>query len=56
MQKKLVLTVYNADGEVIFSKDPASFEHVQSSLIMFDEVGTEIYLAIRPIEASNSNS
>lgn len=49
-QKKIVLTVYSPDGEVQFSKDPASPQDVMSALSLFDEIGNEITLAIREFE------
>lgn len=45
-QKKLVLTVSNSAGIEIIKKDPASLEHVQSSLMLYDEVGTKFELEI----------
>lgn len=49
-QKKLVLTVYSPDGEVQFSKDPASAQDVMSALTLFDEIGNEVCIAIREFE------
>lgn len=46
-QKKLVITVYDGDGEVKFSKDPASPDDVIPTLQLFGEVGYEIDIAIR---------
>ena len=50
MRKKLVMTVYDKDGDVQFSLDPASGDAVMSALTLFTEVGTEICLAIRDFE------
>ena len=49
-QKKLVLTVVNSEGNEIIEKDPASLEHVQSSLMLYDEVGTKFELEICEVE------
>lgn len=49
-QMKLVITVYNGDGEVIFSKDPAIPQDVNSCIALFGEVGNEIDIAIREFE------
>ena len=49
-QKKLVLTVINSAGVVIIEKNPASFEHVQSALMMYDEIGTTIKLQVCEVE------
>lgn len=49
-QKKLVLTVYGEDSEVRFSSDPASPEQIMSALTLFNEIGTEICIAIREVE------
>lgn len=51
MKKKLVLTIYGADGEVQFSKDPASPDDVIAGLTLYSEVGTEICVAIREMES-----
>lgn len=49
-QMKLVITVYNGDGEVIFSKDPAVPQDVNACINLFAEVGNEIDIAIREFE------
>ena len=49
-QKKLVLTVVNSQGSTIIEKNPASLEHVQSSLMLYDEVGTKFELEICEVE------
>lgn len=49
-QKKLVLTVVNSEGSKIIEKNPASLEHVQSSLMLYDEVGTKFELEICEVE------
>lgn len=51
MKKKLVLTVYRPDGEVQFSQDPANPDSVIAALTLFNEVGTEICIAIRDSES-----
>lgn len=56
MNKKLVLTVYGKDGEVIFSKDPANGNDVISSLTLFDEVGNEICVAVREFQVPDVKS
>lgn len=53
-QKKLVITVYDSNGEVIFSKDPAVPDHVASVLALYAEIGNEICIAIREYEPSES--
>lgn len=54
-QKKLVLTVYDENGEVTFSKDPAAPQDIMSALTLFDNIGNEIYIAVREfIPESNS--
>ena len=50
MRKKLVMTVYDKDGNVQFFVDPASVDAVMAALTLYTEVGTEICLAIRDIE------
>lgn len=49
-QKKLVITVYNENGEVVFSKDPAIPQNVPAVLSLFDEIGYEICVAVRKYE------
>lgn len=56
IQKKLVVTVYKNDDEVVFCQDPASFDHVRAALTLFTEIGTEIYLSIRPVLDPEHNS
>lgn len=51
MKKKLVLTVYDANGEVSFSQDPSNPDSVIAALTLFNEVGTEICIAIRDNES-----
>lgn len=53
MKKKIVLTVYDPNGDVQFSKDPASGNDVMSALTLYDEVGTEICIAVREFEVPN---
>lgn len=55
MRKKLVMTVYDKDGNVQFSQDPASGDSVMAALTLFTEVGTEICLAVRDVENIDSN-
>lgn len=54
--KKIILTVYDKDGNVQFSKDPASPQDVMSCITLFDEVGNEICIAIREFEDAKLNS
>lgn len=58
MNKKLVLTVYDVNGDVIFSKDPANGNDVISCLTLFDEIGTEICVAVREfqLDVKSTNS
>lgn len=55
-QAKLVVTVYDADGEVVFSKDPADMQTVASCVSLWHDAGTEIYLAFREIEDIDVNT
>lgn len=55
-QKKLVLTVYSPDGEVQFSKDPATPDEIIASLHLFTEIGNEIYIAVREFVDTTGNS
>lgn len=54
-QKKLVITVYDSNGEVIFSKDPAVPDHVASVLSLYGEIGNEICIAVREFEPSSES-
>ena len=49
-QKKLVLTVYSADGNVQFSKDPATPDEVIASLHLFTAVGNEIRVSVGELD------
>lgn len=49
-QKKLVLTVYDKDGNVQFSKDPAVPDNILAALSLFNEIGDEIYVAVREFD------
>lgn len=49
-QKKLVITVYDEQGELIFSKDPAIPQNVNAVLSLYDEIGYEICIAVRKYE------
>lgn len=53
-QKKLVLKVNDSEGNQIHVSDPASLQHVQSALTLFDEVGTEFVLEIVEFEMDQS--
>lgn len=58
-QVKLVVTVYDKDGNVVFSQDPANVQNVQSCIDLWHEAGTEICLAFREIDVprtDNSNA
>ena len=54
-KKKLVMTVYDKDGNVQFSQDPASGDAVMAALTLFTEIGTEICLAVRGVEDNDFN-
>lgn len=55
-QKYLSISVYNGDGEVIFSKDPASLQDVTSVLMLFDDLGNEIDVSIREFDVNVAKS
>lgn len=55
MRKKLVMTVYDKDGNVQFSQDPASGDSVMAALTLFNEVGTEICLVVGTFENVDDN-
>ena len=55
-QTKLVVTVYDKDGNLVFCQDPATFDNVRSCVDLWHEVGNEIYLAFREVELSISKS
>lgn len=55
-QVKLVVTVYDKDGNVVFSQDPANVQNVQSCIDLWHEAGTEICLAFREIDVSENNN
>lgn len=55
-QVKLVVTVYDKDGNVVFSQDPANVQNVQSCIDLWHEAGTEICLAFREIDLPTSNN
>jgi len=58
-QVKLVITVYDKDGEVVFSQDPANMQNVNSCVDLWHEPGTEICLAFREVDVpkvDNSNA
>lgn len=54
-QRKIVLTVYDSDGKVVFSKDPAVPQDVMPCLQLFDEIGNEICVAIREYSESDKD-
>lgn len=57
MNKKIVLTFYDENGEVVkqLSKDPASANDIMAAL-QFLEVGCEVSIACREIESSSSDN
>lgn len=50
-QTKLVISVYDKNGELVFSQDPASIDNVRSCIDLWHEDGTEICLAFREVVA-----
>lgn len=53
-QTKLVITVYDKDGNVVFCQDPATIANVQSCIDLWHEVGNEISLAFREIDVPSN--
>lgn len=49
-QKKLVISVLNENGDVVFSKDPASVEHVHAAIALYAEICSKIVLDFPSIE------
>ncbi len=55
-QVKLVVTVYDKDGNVVFSQDPANVQNVQSCIDLWHAPGTEICLAFREVDVPQVNN
>lgn len=55
-QVKLVITVYDKDGNLVFSQNPATIQNVQSTIDLWHEAGTEISLAFREIDVTTTNN
>lgn len=49
-QKKLVISVLNENGDVVFSKDPASVEHVHAAIALYAETCSKIVLDFPAVE------
>lgn len=49
-QRKLVISVENENGQVVFSKDPAHPDHVAPTLALYSEVGNTITIKVVEFE------
>lgn len=45
-QRKLILTVKDSNGDVVFQKDPAHPDHVPATLALFGEPGHSITIDV----------
>lgn len=52
-QKKMVISVYDADGNVVFSKDNAVMEHIGASVMLYAEDCAKIVLDFVDVQCSN---
>lgn len=55
-QKKLNLCVYDVNHDIIFEKQIASFQDVNSAISLFDEIGNEISVMIEEFDPKTLNS